>query len=155
MCRIGLKAMNSIQYPSTIWQGHDKGHEWNASFPTMSSGDLPALISKWLKKREKYSRQRFLWTLCRSVVPWRCTTRFRPAGDGSALLSDTLSPTRQWGREKSAPSTIWDRSLSLAPQFRITDLSWGSGHAYIWQCNHFIFHVVCFEVWACARAKTI
>ena len=26
-----------------------------------------------------------------------------PAEDGSALLSDTLSPTRQWGREKSAP----------------------------------------------------
>ena len=24
-----------------------------------------------------------------------------PVGDGSALLSDTLSPTRQWGREKS------------------------------------------------------
>ena len=71
--------MNCAQYPSTIWQGHDKGHEWNASFPTMSSGDLPALISKWLKKREKYSRQRYLWTLCRSVVPWRYTTRFRPA----------------------------------------------------------------------------
>ena len=78
-CRIGLKAMNWTQYPSTIWQGHDKGHEWNASFPTMFSGDLSALISKWLKKREKYSRQRYLWTLCRSVVSWRCTTRFRLA----------------------------------------------------------------------------
>ena len=40
---------------------------------------LASLISKWLKRREKYSRQRYLWTLCRSVVPWRCTTRFRPA----------------------------------------------------------------------------
>ena len=77
--RTGLKAMNCSQYPSTIWQGHGKGHEWNASFPTMSSGDLPTLISKWLKKREKYNRQRYLWTLCRSVVPWRCTTRFQPA----------------------------------------------------------------------------
>ena len=73
MCRIALKAMNCTQYPSTICQGHDKRHE-----RSMSSGDLPALISKWLKKREKYSRQRYLWTLCRSVVPWRCTTRFRP-----------------------------------------------------------------------------
>ena len=55
------------------WQG-----PWIKRFiPTMSSGDLP--ISKWLKKREKYSRQWYLWTLCRSVVPWRCTTRFRPA----------------------------------------------------------------------------
>ena len=79
MCRIDLKAMNSTQYPSTIWQGHDKGHERNTSFSTMSSGDLPALLLKWLKKREKYSRQRYLWTICRSVVPWRCTTRFRPA----------------------------------------------------------------------------
>ena len=77
--RVIIVAMNSTQYPSTIWQGHDKGHEWNASFPTMSSGNLPALISKWLKRREKYSRQRYLWTLCRRVVRWRCTTRFRPA----------------------------------------------------------------------------
>ena len=59
----------------------DKGHEWNASFPTMSSGDLQALMSKWLKKREKYKNTADGGTSghCRSVLPWRCTTRFRPA----------------------------------------------------------------------------
>ena len=34
----------------------------------------------WKREREKKnSRQRYLWTLRRSVVQWRCTTRFRPA----------------------------------------------------------------------------
>ena len=47
------------------------------------------------------------------TLPERCTMTMHheilarcslvPAGDGSTLLSDTLSPTRQWGREKSAP----------------------------------------------------
>ena len=47
------------------------------------------------------------------TLPERCTMTMHheisargslmPAGDGSALLSDTLSTRRQWGREKSAP----------------------------------------------------
>ena len=99
MYRIGLKAMNCTQYQSTVWQGHDNRHEWNASFPMMSSGDLPALTSKWLKKRDTLPKR------CTMTMHHEISARgsLMPAGDGSALLSDTLSPTRQWGREKSAP----------------------------------------------------
>ena len=66
----------------------------------MSSGDLPTLISKWLKKRKIQPTAVPLDT-----VPERCTMTMHheisargslmPAGDGSAMLSDTLSPTRQ------------------------------------------------------------
>ena len=160
MCRIGLKAMNSTQYPSTILQGHNKAHEWNASFPTMSSGDLPALISKWLKKREKYSRQRYLRTLCRSVVPRRCTTRFRPAVRLCQLemvprCFPILCPRQDSEGEKSRPLDHMRQipfvSTSVPPYW----LKLRFCHVYIRQCSHFVFHVVRFEVWACARAKTI
>ena len=148
-CRIGLKAMNSTQYPSTIWQGHDKGHEWHASFPTMSSGDLPALISKWLKKREKYSRQRYLWTLCRSVVPWRCSCQLKMV----PRCFPIPCPRQDSEGEKSPYETPFV-GTSVPPywlKLRFSHVYWRD----IWQCSHFVFHVVRFEVWACARAKTI
>ena len=70
------------------------------------------------------------------------------AGDGSAMFFDTLSSTRQWGREKSAPTrTIWDRSLSLAPQFHLTDLNWDSA-VYIYDNAVFLssmWYVLRFE----------
>ena len=46
-----------------------------------------------------------------------------PAGDGSALLPDTLSPTRQRGREKSAPRPYEADPFRKAPQFPLTDLN--------------------------------
>ena len=100
------------------------------------------------------------WTLCRSAVPWRFTTRFRPA-DRFCLLemvprcfSDTLSPTTQWGREKSAPRPCetdpFRRRTPVLPYW----LKLSFSHIYISQCSHCVFHVVGFEVYACARAKT-
>ena len=63
---IGLNSMNSTQYPSTIWQEHVLGR-------------LASLNIKMAEKERKYSRQQYLWTVCQSVVPWQCTTRFWPA----------------------------------------------------------------------------
>ena len=77
-----------------------------------------------------------------------------PAGDGSAILSDTLSPTRQWGREKSAPRSYETDPFRKAPQFHLNDLSRDSD-AYIYDSVFIVFHVVRFEVWACARAKLL
>ena len=91
MCRVGLKAMNS----NNTRRQFDKGmardmNETLLSLPCLK-GDLPALISKWLKKR-KYTADsgtsgHFAGALYHDDAP--------PAGGGSALLSDTLSPTRQ------------------------------------------------------------
>ena len=76
----------------------------------MSSGDLPALISIWLKKRQIQPTAVPL-----DVLPERCTMTIHyeisargshmPAGDGSAMLSDTLSRQDSEG-EKSRPLDI-------------------------------------------------
>ena len=116
--------------------------------------------AKELKTREKYSWQRYLL----DALPERCTMTMHheisarrslmPAGDGSKLLSDTLSPTRQWGREKSAPrpyeTDLFRRHLSST----LLDFKPRFSHLFISQCSHRVFHVVHSEVWACARAKT-
>ena len=121
----------------------------------MSLDDLPALISKWLKKREKY-----LLTLCQSVVPWRCTTRFRPA---ICLCQLEMVPhcfpipcTRQDSEgEKSLPLGYMRQIPFVGTSVPPYWLKLRFSHVYIWQCSHFVFHVVRFELWACARAKTI
>ena len=125
----------------------------------MSSGDLPAWISNGWKREKRQPTAVPLDTL-----PERCTMTMHreisvrgslmPAADGSAMLSDTLSPTRQWGREKSALDHMRQIPLvgtSVSPYW----LKLRFSHVYIWQCSHFVFHVVRFEVWACARAKTM
>ena len=94
---------------------------------TMSSGDLPALISKWLKKREKCSRQRYLWTLCRSVVPWRCTTRFRLAvrscqPEMVPRCFPIPCPQQDSEGEKSRPLDHMRQIPLLTPQFHLIDL---------------------------------
>ena len=162
MYRIGLKAMNCTQFPSTIWQLRTwQGTlEWNASFPTMSSNDLPALISKCLTKREKYSRQRYLWTLCRSVVPWRFTTRFRPAVRLCQLemvprCFPIPCPRQDSEGEKSRPLDHMRQIPFVGTSVPPYRLKLRFIHVYTWQCSHFVFHVVRFEVWTCARDKTI
>ena len=67
------------------------------------------------------------------ALPERCTMTIdheisargslMPAGDGSAMLFDTLSPTRQRGREKSAPRPYVTDPFRKAPQFHLTALN--------------------------------
>ena len=67
----------------------------------MSSGDLPASNIKMAEKERKIQPT----AVPLDTLPGRCTMTMdheisargllMPAGDGSVLLSDTLSPTRQ------------------------------------------------------------
>ena len=78
-------------------------------FPYDVFGRLASLNIKMAEKERKIQPT----AVPLDTLPERCTMTIHheisargslmPAGDGSALLSDTLSPTRQLGREKSAP----------------------------------------------------
>ena len=110
--------------------------------------------------REKYSWQRYLL----DALPERRTMTMHhkisarrslvPAGDSSKLFSDTLSPTRQWGREKSAPRPYETDPFRRHLSSTLLDFKLRFSHLFISQCSHRVFHVVHSEVWACARAKT-
>ena len=112
------------------------------------------------KREKKYSWQRYLL----DALPERRTMTMHheistrrslmPAGDGSKLLSDTLSPTRKWGREKSAPRPYETDPFRRHLSSTLLDFKLRFSHLFISQCSHRVFHVVHSEVWACARAKT-
>ena len=54
------------------------------------------------------------------------------------------------------PFASWCLLTSILTRDRfLLRLKRGFSPVHIWQCSHFVFHVVRFEVWACARAKTI
>ena len=119
-----------------------------------------SLNIKIAEKEKKYSRQRYLWTLCRSVIPRRCTTRFRPAVRLCQLemVPRCFPISCPWQDSEGKKSRPLDHmrqipffGASVPPYW----LKLRFSHVYIWQCGHFIFHVVRFEVWACPRAKTI
>ena len=68
--RIGLKAMNSTQYPSTIWQGHHGQGTWmKRFFPYDVFGRLATLNIKMVEKERK--RQPTAVPL--DTLPERCT----------------------------------------------------------------------------------
>ena len=98
--------------------------------------------------------------LCRSVVPWRCTTRFRPAVHLYQLEMIPCSfpipcPRQDSEGEKSRPLDHMRQIPFVGTSVPPYWLKLRFSHVYIWQCSHFVFHVVRFEVWACARDKTI
>ena len=78
----------------------------SASFPAMSSGEVASLNIKMAEKeREKKKKKKQPTAVPLDALPERCTMTMHheisargslmPAGDGSAMLYDTLSPTRQ------------------------------------------------------------
>ena len=105
-----------------------------------------------LKTREKYSWQRYLL----DALPERRTMTMHheisarrslmPAGDGSKSLSDTLSPTRQWGREKSGPRPYETDPFRRHLSSTLLDFKLRFSHLFISQCSHRVFHVVHSEV---------
>ena len=112
---IAKPPIHSTQYPARTWHG-----TWmKRFFPYDIFGRLASLTinviilllsyshcmfhmeclkeNGWKTEREKKNNSAnsgTSWTLCRSAVPWRCTTRFRPADRLCQLemASDTLSP---------------------------------------------------------------
>ena len=82
-----------------------------------------------------------------SVVPWRCTTRFRPAVRLCQLemvqrCFPIPCPRQDSEGEKSRPLDHMRQipfvSTSVPPYW----LKLRFSHVYIWQCSHFVFHVV-------------
>ena len=105
------------------------------------------------KKKKKNSRQRYLRTLGRSVVPWRCTTRFRPAvrlcqPEMVPRCFPIPCPRQDSEGEKSRPLDHMRQIPFVGTSVPPYWLKLRFGHVYIWQCSHFVFHVVSFEVWA-------
>ena len=94
-----------------------------------------ACLRQYDWKREKKSADNGTsWTLCRSVVPWRFTARFRPA-DRLCLLEMvpscfpiSLSTTRQCGREKS-PTYIYHNVINVSSMWYI--LRFEHTHAHV------------------------
>ena len=77
----------------------------SASFPTMSSGEVASLNIKMAEKEREKKKKKQPTAVPLDALPERCTMTMHheisargslmPAGDGSAMLSDTLSLTRQ------------------------------------------------------------
>ena len=96
-----------------------------------------------------------------TFVPWRCTTRFRPADRlcqpemVPATQFDTLSHDKTVRGGKSAPRP-YETDLFRTSPSTSTDLNWDSAtYKYIWTWSHFVFHVVRLEVWEYAHVRTI
>ena len=118
------------------------------------------MAEKEREKKKKNSRQRYLWTLCRSVDSWRYTTRLRPAvrlcqPEMVLRCFPIPCPRQDSETEKSQPLDHMRQIPFVCTSVPPYWLKLRFSHVYIWQCSHFVFHVVRFEVWACARAKAI